>query len=178
MKESKFTRPRDDCPNPELWSSPNGQATEVEITQLIKAVIIALKPRHCLEVGTHEAHTSRAIGLALKANGRGRLTTIEIDKLKSDNAKRKLIGLPVDVINTDGLYYVPEKIDFIFVDGLPTPQRIKEWNHYKPYLNEHAIVMFHDTGPHRIFRAELDKDPDLTVVHIPTPRGVSIGQCN
>lgn len=174
--ESRFTKPRPDCPNPDYWTAPNGQATENQITNLVKAMVIAMQPEVVLESGTHEGHTARMIAEALQFNGHGRLITIEINPDKATAAKQLLEGLPVEVVCSNNLHYKPQgTIDFIWVDGLPTPERIKEWEHFKPYLSANAVAMFHDTGPHRQFRAMLEQDKDWRIVHLPTPRGVSIG---
>lgn len=175
--ESKYTKPRSDCPNPEYWHALDGQGTEIEISNLVASMIGALQPEVVLETGTHNADSAFLIGRALLKNGHGRLLTVELDEKKVAKAKLRLRGLPVTVIHSDSLSYQPLiSIDFLWIDGLTTSERHKEWHHYKHFLSDRGVVMFHDTGPHRIFRSNLERDNELSIIHLPTPRGVSIGR--
>jgi hypothetical protein len=63
--------------------------------------------------------------------------------------------------------------------------RIPEYKRFRGWMREGSIVVFHDTRPgagaHRIgvpLRDQIDRLPWLSVVHLPTPRGVTICEVN
>lgn len=187
--ELAFTDPRDDCPHPEHWHAYDGYATEVEVTELVAAVVRALQPELVVETGTHVGQTARAIADALSRNSHGELITLELDdKLAAAAAHRFEIDKHVTVIAGDSLMYTPPRsIDFLWLDSAtylpvdgdepPRSFRVAEYRWFRRWLSDRAVIMIHDTGPHReVTRSELDALDDFNVLHLPTPRGVTIGR--
>lgn len=114
---------------------------------MLYGIVRATKPKYCVETGTHYGLSASYIGQALKDNGEGYLDTC--DPVDQYNAAKTLEDLPVGFNAVRGDQFEPkQKIDFLFIDGLHEKQEVmKEFKHFEPYLNERALVMFHDCGP-------------------------------
>ncbi len=174
--ESRFTRPRPDCPNPEYWHSTDDDSTEVEVTALVAAMVTGLQPEHVIETGTAWGQTAQAIGQALLANGHGHLTTLEPDHERAEASRVRCEGLPVTVLEVPSLEFVPEQpVDFAWFDSL-LHLRADELRKFAPHMTPRAVIGFHDTAPHHPLRPDLTKlvtegliTPPL---YLPTPRGV------
>ena len=174
--ESRFTAARPDCPNPEHWTSDDEDSTEHQVTGLVAALVAALQPELVLETGTAFGQTAEAIGRALAGNGHGRLVTLETDPARAELSRTRCDGLPVEVLATPSLDYVPNaQVDLAWFDSL-THLRHLEYVRFRPYLSGRAVVGFHDTGPQHQVRGHLERlvhDGLLCApMFLPTPRGV------
>lgn len=174
--EARFTPPRPDCPRPEWWHSTDDDSTEVEVTALVAAFVVALQPELVVETGTAWGQTAEAIGRALAANGHGRLVTLEPDAGRADHSRQRCAGLPVDVLEQSSLDYAPDSpVDFAWFDSL-TDLRHREFMRYLPHLSARAVVGFHDTGPQHPVRRHLERLVANELLPeplwLPTPRGV------
>lgn len=176
VPESTYTGARAFCPRPDLWHAPDIQATEIEVTELVGAMIRAIQPDHVVETGTYRGHTAEAIGRALAANGHGRLCTIEHDEVLAGEARFRCVGLPVVVVNGDSLSFCPPwPIDFAWFDS---GDRIRgdEFRRFYPFMHARTVVGFHDTGPqHQVFEqveALVDEGLLTRPLLIHSPRGV------
>jgi hypothetical protein len=173
-RESRWTRPRPDCPHPERWHAPDAYATETEVTALVAAMVVALQPDFCIETGSWLGTTTRAIGWALRQNGHGELVSLEIDTDKC-NAARDLCGnLPTTVLNMSSMTYTPTRpIDFAWFDS-QAELRPQEFLRYLPWMHDRTVVGFHDTGPQHPVRdllAPLETCGVIQPLYLPTPRG-------
>ncbi|MDB4915099.1 MAG: O-methyltransferase [Gemmatimonadetes bacterium] len=174
--ESRFTAPRPDCPNPERWHAPDDQSTEVEVTALVAAMVTALQPDFVLETGTCRGSTTEAIGRALRANGQGKLVSLEVDPECVAFARRRCVGLPVCILATSSMDYIPScPIDFAFFDSLAS-LRALEFVRYARWMHDRTVVGFHDTGPQHTVRERLkhleEEGMLVSPLYLPTPRGV------
>ena len=178
-RESDFTAPRDECPHPEYWTCPDDQATELEVIEGIGGLIRLLQPDFVLETGTHRGFMAKSIGQALKANGHGRLVTVEIDQDLYLEAAQRCDGLPVRCIrNSSTEITVPEPIDFAWFDSGGGQLREDEFRKFYPQMHARTIVGFHDTGEHHFhIRKSVERLEDehmLVPIFLPTPRGVAL----
>jgi predicted O-methyltransferase YrrM len=174
--EANWTRPRPDCEHPERWHAPDAHSTEVEVSILIAAFVRALQPDYVVETGTCWGQTAYAVGGALKANGQGRLVSLEIDPAKVDFAAARCEGLPVEVRLQPSLEFEPEEqIGFAFFDSL-VPLRLRELDRYRPWLPEGVIVGFHDTAPHHGYGHLIDDVDWIRPIRLRTPRGVTFAE--
>lgn len=176
VPESTWTPPRPDCPHPERWSSVDAQATEVEVTEIVAAMVRALQPDFVVETGSWVGTTSQAIGEALQRNGRGRLVSLEVNPHVAQLAAHSCEGLPVTVLTQSSLDYTPEQpIDFAWFDSDITARPL-EFRAYLPHMHSRTVVGFHDTGPQHRVRSLLEplEAEGLLVspLYLPTPRGV------
>jgi predicted O-methyltransferase YrrM len=176
VPESAFTRPRQDCPHPGRWSATDDQSTEREVTELVAAMVSALQPDFVLETGSCIGNTSVAIGIALRGNGQGSLTSLEVDPARVAIARSRCRRLPVSILQMSSLEYRPkEPIDFAFFDSLAA-LRAQEFERFLPWMHERTVVGFHDTGPHHPVRDFLrpleERGLLVSPLYLPTPRGV------
>jgi predicted O-methyltransferase YrrM len=192
LEESRFTPARPWCLHPEYWHSPDSEATEMEVTEFLGALVRMIQPEYVVETGTYHGHTALEIGLALRDNGHGRLVTIEANTECYETAFANLEGganLPVTLIHGNTMDFVPEQdIDFAFFDSWQEG-RILEFNRFYRLgkLKRGAIVAFHDTAPHHKVREtvlptigcdadSVTSDPSISIIDFHTPRGLIIGQ--
>jgi predicted O-methyltransferase YrrM len=176
-QESRWTRSNDWCPEPQWWHSTDPQSTEFEVSDLVAGFVRALQPDYVLETGTCIGQTAFAIGTALKANGHGRLDTLEIEHDRAMHSRDVCKGLPVTVHEVASLEFRPaQRIDFAWLDSL-LKLRIPEFERYREWMEPGAIVGFHDTAPHHgPFGDEIEALPGLRAIRLRTPRGVTFGQ--
>jgi predicted O-methyltransferase YrrM len=200
MKESDWSKPTEDCPHPERWTTDDEMTTEMEVSIGIGGLVRMLQPELCVESGAYTGQTSREIGKALLANGHGVLVALEIgDKRARANfernhpdckesrdeyilrlARANCFSLPVDVLHESSLHWVPppeKKIDFAFVDGgSDGGTRYKEFVHLARYASPGAVFLVHDTrrGYEAQIIERLVKDGMADCLNLPTPRGIAI----
>lgn len=174
--------PSPSCPEPYLWSMIDGWTAEVETLEFLYGLVRLVKPLRALETGTWHGRAARAIGRALMVNGRGRLVTLEVDceshAIAAEHVAQSGLSDVVEVLNVSSLEYVPpEPVDFLLLDS-DLSIRGAEFEWFRPYLLDGALVLFHDTSPsHGVV---LDAVRDLvargllTAIHLQTPRGLSV----
>lgn len=174
VPESTWTQPREDCPHPEWWHSTDPQSTELEVSGLVGAFVRALQPEYVIETGSCLGQTAQVIGLALLANGHGRLDTIETDRGRADYTRHRCEGLPVGVHMMSSLDFVPaQRIDFAWIDSV-THLRVAEFEHFREHFAPGAIVGFHDTSPHQgEWGAHVEALGGTRCIRLRTPRGVT-----
>lgn len=174
-RESDYTPARPHCPHTEWWSTENSFATEVEVSELIAALVRACQPEFVVEVGAHYGQTTANIARAIAQNGHGYFVSLEIDQGLFESASHRCQGLQVELVRINSLEYIPPRlIDFLFIDG--GDYRDQDTEHLLPYLSERAIVAVHDLandwyGRHWPRFLELLGDQCLT---IDSPRGLAI----
>lgn len=177
VPESSWTRPGTWCPHPERWHAVDAYSTELEVSALVAAFVRALQPDYVVETGTCVGVTARMIGLALQANGHGRLVTLETNPDLVAIARQMCAGLPVEVHHESSLDFEPEApIGFAWLDSL-VGLRVHEFDRYRPWLPSGAVVGVHDTAPHH---GQLGEDvaqlPGTRSIRLRTPRGVTFAE--
>jgi predicted O-methyltransferase YrrM len=186
LSEGRFTAPTGICPNPERWNSTDEESTELEVSQLIMGLVFGLQPDLCVETGSAFGQTTKMIGEALKANCHGHLISYEIIQERANEVAKLCEGLPVDVIAnraTENVIEICEPIQFAFFDS-SHEDRIPEFEYFLPHLAPGAICAFHDTASGHSYNHALEKDlitrlretPGVTVINLPTPRGLALVQ--
>lgn len=178
-KESEFTTPRPDCPNPELWHAADPDSSEFEVLDCVAGFIRALQPEVVLETGSAFGYGSQKIGQALWANGHGHLYSLEINPERAKEARGRAEGLPITIVECDSLTFDPPgPIGFAFFDSLPE-LRPREFKRYFAHFVKGAIVAFHDTGPQHQVRGlveQLEREALLKAIFLRTPRGIAFAQ--
>lgn len=137
------------------WSVANefggGWAVEVEVGELLHAIVRAIKPRVIVETGTHKGFSALMMAKALQQNGSGHIHTVDME----DHGTRELFSrfglsslatfhkmMSVDLIRT-----MPKdrKIDFLWLDADHSEESvISEMNVALPLLKPGSYVGFHD----------------------------------
>lgn len=173
--ESRWTRPREWCPNPERWHSTDPQSTEIEVSELVGAWVRALQPDYVVETGTALGQTASAIGYALKDNGHGHLDTLETSRARCEYARQQCDGFPVTVIEAESMWFTPAAVvDFAWLDSR-FDLRLSEFDRYRSWMRPGTFVGFHDTAPHQddAWGEKIHDIPGTRAVRLRTPRGVT-----
>lgn len=148
------------------------ETSKPEESQLIYALVRALKPTVCVETGTHRGFTSLHIAKALEENGKGHLWTYDVKdygQTKIENPRITWIVASSESLNN-------EKIDFAFVDGCHASDFVeREFINLRSRLNPGAIVVFHDHSPNPSSGPALAiKNLGINVIFLPTNYGMGI----
>lgn len=168
-------------------------AATIEEGTFLHALVLMLKPPRCLETGTETGWTAAWIAAALEANARGFLVTLEIDPKRAEQARQNLASVDlahrVEVVEQPAQEWLaalsafpyPPRLDFALLDT-HIPLRLAELEALTPHLSPGAVVCIHDTAPEHPMREGCDllKDlcavPGFTVLHLPSPRGLTVMQ--
>ena len=86
----EYHRATPECPHPERWKMIDSQTTEVEVIDFLRSLVIALKPNLIVETGTFLAYSTLKMADGLRANGFGKIITIEYDPLIFARAKERI----------------------------------------------------------------------------------------
>lgn len=135
----------EECPEPRLWSMFDGWTAEVETLEFLYSLVRLVKPVFILETGTWHGYSAEAMGLALRDNGRGSITSLSTDpeshEAASNRIRKRGLGDIVSVLNESSLQYdCKNAIDFILLDS-DLSIRWKEFYHFLPGLKPGAMVI-------------------------------------
>lgn len=176
------------------FQSFNSGGVEAEVGEFLYALVRNLKPENVLETGTHLGVSSSYIGQALKDNGFGKLTTLEIleeNKVQAEKLWRQLGLENITCLLEKSVDFSPiANYDFIFLDSEPEI-RFKELVRFYINLKEGGYFGIHDLPPdlcegninpdHPEYKnwpygevpkemREYLKEQKLIRFHLPTPR--------
>ena len=79
VAQAEYVEPTPECPHPGRWQMLDAQTAEVEVLDFLKALVLTTKPSLIVETGTFIGHSAIKMAEALKANGFGRIITVEFD---------------------------------------------------------------------------------------------------
>jgi len=164
--------------------APDGDATELDVSRLIGALVIALKPDYVIETGAYRGDTTEIIGHALAFLGRGRLLSVEIDETRAAVVRQRVSGLPVTVVTGKAEDVMPDSpVDMLFVDSA-LDARMREVRAFRPYALPRCVILAHDSalptyepGVSEFFASMTAAVDDGIVqpwMRLPTPRGLAI----
>jgi predicted O-methyltransferase YrrM len=164
-----------------LFSCLDGGSTEIEYLNLINALVMASKPKNCLETGGYFGFGTIAILHAIKSNGIGRLTTIDNDAStehkRIDNISRADVGQP-EFVKSDSIEWINsysgDKFDFVFFDS-DVHIRGDEFSALKDkgLLEDGCLCVFHDSSRVRLKRYG-DNDKMNAVLDASGQEGIEI----
>ena len=146
---------------------------------MIAGLIRGLQPDVVIETGAAFGQTTAMILAALDENQHGMLITCEIDPQRrlgiTPHPRLIILGNSLDVNPAE---FAP--IDFVFFDSLPE-LRVPEFRFYRRYMRSGTIVAWHDTaaqasgGLGKALREEIEQ-LNLSLIHLPTPRGLTLAE--
>ena len=176
--------PTPECPHPELWKMVDSQTSELEVLDFLKAVVMTVKPRLIVETGTFIGHGAVKMAEGLKANGFGRIITIEYDQAIFSKAKERIdssgLGAWIEYRNESSLeIQINGTIDILFSDSHLTI-REQEIRRFLPQISAGGLVLIHDASSHfRVVREaalRLEREGLISAVLLPTARGLVVAQ--
>jgi len=165
----------------QLWSMFDAWTAETEVLDFLYALVHMVKPRSVIETGTWLGRSTIAIASALRDNGFGQVTSIELNPEAADVARRnveesglvRLVSLHVGSV----VEFEPAcKYDFAFFDtGVAN-----EFERLLPHLEAGALILCQNVGREPGATADAIKRlADAGILHglsFDTPRGLFIAK--
>lgn len=180
----EYHRATPECPHPERWRMFDTMTAEVEVLEFLRCLVTTVKPNVILETGTFMGVSTVYMAEGLKQNGFGKIITCEPDPEVFAKAKQKIAtsGLSkwVDARQQSSLEIkVSGTIDMLFCDSV-VELREQEVRHFLPQVNPTGLVLMHDASSHlktvRDAALKLEQEQLISVVLLPTPRGLVLAQ--
>ncbi len=177
----EVSHPTNRCPKPTRWSCYDDMATEVEVIEMLTALVVMLKPEVVVETGCYKGYGTRALVDGVRKNGFGRVFTCDLQSEMIHNTL-EMCGcslLTVEQCLGTELIAKLNTIDFAFLDSSGQAEvRMEEVRLTVPKLSLWGVIAVHDTGQtHPDFREALERtaaELDLDAVYFDTPRGFTI----
>lgn len=182
--QPEYHRPTPECPHPERWSMYDSMTAEVEVLEFLRTLVTTTKPELIVETGTFSGLSTLWMAEGLKQNGRGRIVTCEFDPVVFAKAKERFDSSElkdwIDLRNQSSLELkVDGQIDLLFSDS-DMPVREQEVRRFLPQMNPYGLILMHDASSHlkvvREAALKLEKEGLISVVLLPTPRGLVVAQ--
>jgi prolipoprotein diacylglyceryl transferase len=182
--QPEYTPATPECPHPERWRMYDTMSAEVEVLDFLKDLVTTIKPRLIVETGTFTALSTIKMAEGLRANGSGKLVTVEYDPKVFARAQERVNGSGVaewiEMRNASSLETAVEaEIDLLFCDSA-LEIRAQEVRHFLPQMSARGIILMHDASSHyKVVREQalrLQEEGLISVVFLPTARGLVIAQ--
>ncbi|MGH9714608.1 MAG: class I SAM-dependent methyltransferase [Candidatus Acidiferrales bacterium] len=182
--QPEYRKPTPECPNPERWHMFDSMTAEVEVLDFLKTLVTTVKPELVVETGTFLGISTLRIAQGLRENGFGRVISCELDPTVYEEAKKRFAGSGlaewIDVRNESSLEMkVGGRIDMLYSDS-DLPLREQEVRRFLPQMNPHGLILMHDASSDlktvREAALKLEREGLLSVVLLPTPRGLVVAQ--
>jgi predicted O-methyltransferase YrrM len=162
----------------------DSMTAEVEVLEFLRTLVTTIKPNLVVETGTFMGVSTLWVAEALRLNGFGRIVSCEYDAKVFEVARRKIEASKfrdlIDLRNESSLEMkVDGTIDLFFSDS-DMPIREQEVRRYLPQISPFGVILMHDASSHlkqvREAALKLEREGLISVVLLPTPRGLVIAQ--
>lgn len=173
-----------ECPEPHHWSMIDSMTAELEVLEFLATLVTTIKPRLVIETGSFLGVSTEWIARGMERNGFGKIISCEFDPVVFARAKDRLAGSPlnrfIELRNQSSLEMtIDGTIDLFFSDS-DMPIRELEVKRFLPQINPNGIILMHDASSHhkvvRDAARSMETEGLLSVVFLPTPRGLAIAQ--
>ncbi len=180
----EYHRATPECPEPQRWSMIDSMTAEVEVLEFIATLVTTIKPRLVVETGSFLGVSTEWIARGLERNGFGKVVSCEFDSVVFAKAKERIEASPlkqwINLRNESSLeMQVDGTIDLLFSDS-DMEIRAAEVKRFLPQMNPNGVILMHDASSHlQVVRAaalKLEAEGLISVVMLPTPRGLVIAQ--
>jgi predicted O-methyltransferase YrrM len=184
VSQREYSRATPECPHPERWRMYDAMAAEVEVLDFLKTLVTTIKPERVVETGTFLGSSTLRIAEGLKENGFGRVITCEADPKVFEQASKRFLASNlaewIELRNESSLEMkVQGRIDLLYCDS-ELPLREQEVRRFLPQMNPDGLILMHDASSAlktvREGARNLEREGLLSVVFLPTPRGLVIAQ--
>ncbi len=182
--QPEYHRPTPECPHPERWRMFDSMTAEVEVLEFLRAVVTTIKPALAVETGSFLGISTLWIAEGLKSNGFGKVISCESDPVIFGKARERVdaSGLApwIDLRHESSLRMSVEgTIDFFYSDS-DMPIREQEVRRFLPQISPFGLILMHDASSHlkvvREAALKLEREGLISVVLLPTPRGLVVAQ--
>lgn len=182
--QPEYHRATPECPHPERWHMYDSMTAEAEVLEFLRTVVTTIKPNLVVETGTFMGISTLWLAEGLKQNGFGRIITCEFDSAVFATARQRIASSAVaewiEMRNESSLELKVEgTIDLLFSDS-DMPVREQEVRRFLPQMSPYGIILMHDASSHlktvREAALDLEREGLISVVLLPTPRGLVVAQ--
>jgi predicted O-methyltransferase YrrM len=182
--QPEYHRATPECPEPERWSMYDSMTAEAEVLEFLRCIVTTIKPKLIVETGTFMGISTLWLAEGVKQNGFGRIITCEFDPAVFATAKQRIehSGLAqwIEMRNESSLdTKIEGSIDLLFSDS-DMPVREQEVRRLLPQINPNGLILMHDASSHlkvvREAALKLEREGLISVVLLPTPRGLVVAQ--
>jgi predicted O-methyltransferase YrrM len=182
--QPEYHRPTPECPHPDRWSMYDSMTAEFEVLEFLKTLVTTTKPELIVETGSFMGASTLWLAQGLKENGFGKIVSCEYDPVvfakAQDKVNQSSVKDWIDLRNESSLdMKVDGQIDLLFSDS-DMPIREQEVRRYLPQVNPYGLILMHDASSHlrqvRDAALKLEREGLISVVLLPTPRGLVVAQ--
>jgi predicted O-methyltransferase YrrM len=180
----EYHRATPECPHPDRWRMYDSMTAEAEVLEFLRTLVTTLKPNLIVETGSFLGVSTVWMAEGLRENGFGRIVSCELDPVVFAKAQEKIAasGLSewIDLQNVSSFDLKSTgQIDLFFSDS-DLDVREKEVRQYLPRISPNGLILLHDASSHpgtvREAALRLEAEGLISVVLLPTPRGLAIAQ--
>lgn len=180
----EYHRATPECPHPDRWRMYDSMTAEAEVLEFLRTLVTTLKPNLIVETGSFLGVSTVWMAEGLRENGFGRIVSCELDPVVFAKAQEKIAasGLSewIDLQNVSSFDLKSTgQIDLFFSDS-DLDVREREVRQYLPRINPNGLILMHDAASHpgtvRDAALRLEAEGLISVVLLPTPRGLAIAQ--
>ena len=175
---------------PKLSRTVDWKSGLADATWMLQSVVRLWRPKVVVEIGSARGQSTCTLAQACRQNGLGKVYAIDPntpndwsesgtggDNYEFLRARLREYGLDpwCEVIretSVEAAKHWTGPIDFLFIDGDHSYEGVKhDFEAFKPWLTEHAIVAFHDTAwEHHRAAWEQYRDQAGSIPHMGVPR--------
>lgn len=180
----EYHRATPECPHPDRWRMYDSMTAEAEVLEFLRTLVTTLKPNLIVETGAFLGVSTVWMAEGLRENGFGKIVSCELDTVVFAKAQEKIAasGLSewIELRNVSSLELeTSDQIDLFFSDS-DLDVREKEVRQFLPKISPNGLILMHDASSHpgtvREAALRLEADGLISVVLMPTPRGLAIAQ--
>lgn len=180
----EYHRATPECPHPERWHMYDSMTAEAEVLEFLRTLVTTMKPGLIVETGAFLGVSTVWMAEGLKQNGFGRIVSCEFDPVVYAKAQEKIAASGVaewiELRNASSLeMQVPGTIDLLYSDS-DLEIREQEVRRFLPQISPNGLILMHDASSHpgtvREAALRLEAEGLISVVLLPTPRGLAVAQ--
>jgi predicted O-methyltransferase YrrM len=180
----EYHRATPECPQPDRWRMYDSMTAEAEVLEFLRTLVTTLKPNLIVETGAFLGVSTVWMAEGLRENGFGRIVSCELDPLVFAKAQENIAasGLSewIDLRNVSSFELETSgQIDLFFSDS-DLDVRENEVRLFLPRISPTGLILMHDASSHpgtvRDAALRLEAEGLISVVLLPTPRGLAIAQ--
>ncbi|HTV82853.1 MAG TPA: class I SAM-dependent methyltransferase [Acidobacteriaceae bacterium] len=180
----EYHRATPECPHPERWHMYDSMTAEAEVLEFLRTLVTTMKPGLIVETGAFLGVSTVWMAEGLKQNGFGRIVSCEFDSVVYAKAQEKIAASGVaewiELRNASSLeMQVPGTIDLLYSDS-DLEIREQEVRRFLPQISPNGLILMHDASSHpgtvREAALRLEAEGLISVVLLPTPRGLAVAQ--